>query len=125
MVFSNDAVQLQEWRKRYNSEKFKPKVKKGKKMACLREYRYEILLKNTTLKECETYIKKCSEDVYLVPGGYKVKDITLLGSTSPVGFSGNDRAFAAKAMILMDGCRVNICPVGYLAMAVLWFRFMM
>ena len=62
-------------------------------MACLREYRYEILLKNTTLKECENYIKKCSEDVYLVPGGYKVKDITLLGSTSPVGFSGNDIIF--------------------------------
>ncbi|HHV24291.1 MAG: DUF1894 domain-containing protein [Methanosarcina sp.] len=59
-------------------------------MACLREYRYEILLKNTTLKECEDYIKKCSEDVYLVPGGYKVKGITLLGMASPVGFSGSD-----------------------------------
>jgi hypothetical protein len=62
-------------------------------MTCLREYRYEILLKNTTLKECENYIKGHSEDVYLVPGGYKVKGITLLGMTSPVGFTGNEIIF--------------------------------
>lgn len=62
-------------------------------MTCLREYRYEILLKNTTLKECEDYIKGHSEDVYLAPGGYKVKGITLLGTTSPVGFSGDDITF--------------------------------
>lgn len=62
-------------------------------MACLREYRYEILLKNTTPKECENYIKRYSESVYLVPGGYMVKGITLLGMTSPVGFSGNDIIF--------------------------------
>jgi hypothetical protein len=62
-------------------------------MACLREYRYEILLKNTTLKECELFIKEHTEDMYLVPGGYKVKGITLLGITSPVGFSGNDIIF--------------------------------
>lgn len=62
-------------------------------MACLREYRYEILLKNITLKECEDCIKRCSEEVYLVPGGYKVKGIILLGITAPVGFSGNDIVF--------------------------------
>ncbi len=62
-------------------------------MACLREYRYEILLKNTTLRECEDYIKGHSEEAYLVPGGYKIKGITLLGMTSPVGFSGNDIIF--------------------------------
>ncbi|MGB9940408.1 DUF1894 domain-containing protein [Methanosarcina sp.] len=62
-------------------------------MACLREYRYEILLKNTTLKECENYIKGHSEEAYLVPGGYKVKGITLLGMASPVGFSGNNIIF--------------------------------
>jgi hypothetical protein len=66
---------------------------KGMKMTCLREYRYEILLKNATLKECEGYIKECSEEVYLVPGGYKVKSILLLGTTAPVGFSGNDIVF--------------------------------
>jgi hypothetical protein len=60
---------------------------------CLREYKYEILLKNTTLKECEDFIKECSEDVYLVPGGYKVKGIMLLGTNAPVGFSGNDIIF--------------------------------
>lgn len=62
-------------------------------MVCLREYKYEILLKNTTHKECEDFIKECSEDVYLVPGGYKVKGIMLLGTNTPVGFSGNDIIF--------------------------------
>ncbi len=62
-------------------------------MVCLSGYDYEILLKNTTLKECENYIKGHSEDVYLVPGGYKVKGITLLGMTSPVGFTGNEIIF--------------------------------
>jgi hypothetical protein len=59
----------------------------------LGDYDFEILLKNTTLKECESFIKNHSEDMYLVPGGYKVKGITLLGTTSPVGFLGNDIIF--------------------------------
>ena len=62
-------------------------------MACLREYEFEILLKNTTLQECEGFIKDNSEDAYMVPGGYKVKGITLLGATASVGFSGNDIIF--------------------------------
>jgi len=62
-------------------------------MACLREYNFEILLKNTTLQECESYIKDHTEEAYLVPGGYKVKGVTLLGATSAVGFSGNDIIF--------------------------------
>ena len=59
----------------------------------MREYEFEILLKNTTLQECESFIMDHSEDTYLVPGGYKVKGITLLGATSAVGFSGNDIIF--------------------------------
>ncbi len=62
-------------------------------MACMRELDFEILLKNTTLKECENIIKECCEDVYLVPGGYKVKGVTLLGAVSPVGFSGKNIIF--------------------------------
>ncbi|HEY3360777.1 MAG TPA: DUF1894 domain-containing protein [Methanosarcina sp.] len=71
----------------------KEEIIKGAGMACLREYDFEILLKNTTLQECESFIKNHTEDTYLVPGGYKVKGITLLGTTSPVGFSGNDIIF--------------------------------
>ena len=41
------------------------------------------------------------------------------------GCSGNGRAFAAKAMSIMDRCRVDICTVGYLAMAVVCVRFIM
>jgi len=62
-------------------------------MVCLSEYDHEILLKNTTLKECKNFIKEHSEDVYLVPGGYKVRGFTLLGTAAPVGFSGNDIIF--------------------------------
>lgn len=59
----------------------------------LGDYDFKILLKNTTLKKCESFIKDISEDMYIVPGGYKVKGITLLGTTSPVGFSGDDIIF--------------------------------
>lgn len=59
----------------------------------LGDYDFEILLKNKTLKECENFIKSLTEDMYLVPGGYKVKGITLLGTASPVGFLGNDIIF--------------------------------
>ena len=62
-------------------------------MVCLSEYDFDILLKNATLKECETLIKERSEEVYLVPGGYAVKGIILMGATVPVGFSGHDIIF--------------------------------
>lgn len=58
-------------------------------MVCLSEYNFEILLKNTTLKECENFIKENAEEMYLVPGGYTIKGIFLLGTAIPVGFSGN------------------------------------
>jgi len=62
-------------------------------MVCLSELDYEILLKNATPKECENLIKEQSEEVYLVPGGYDIKGIFLLGTSIPVGFSGNDIIF--------------------------------
>ncbi len=62
-------------------------------MVCLSELEFEILLRNTTLKDCEKTVKANSEEAYLVPGGYKVKGFTLLGKSSPVGFSGNDIIF--------------------------------
>jgi|GEM_PF-341071 len=71
----------------------KKKTIKGTKMVCLSEYDYEVLLKNTTIKECESFIIKNSEEVYLVPGGYKVKELLLMGTAASVGFSGNDIIF--------------------------------
>ena len=55
-------------------------------MVCLRGYDFEILLKNTTLKECENFIKDYSEDAYLVPGGYKVKGLISPGYNFPCWF---------------------------------------
>ena len=62
-------------------------------MVCLSELNYEVLLRNATLKECESIIKENSKDVYLVPGGYKVRDIFLLGTLIPVRFSESDILF--------------------------------
>lgn len=62
-------------------------------MVCLSEYEFEILLKNATPKECEKVVKEHSEEVYLVPGGYNVKGIFLLGASIPVGFSGDNILF--------------------------------
>lgn len=62
-------------------------------MVCLSEYKLEVLLKNATPKECENFIKERSEEMYLVPGGYTVKGIFLLGAAIPVGFSGNTILF--------------------------------
>jgi hypothetical protein len=59
----------------------------------LGDFDFKILLKNTTLQECESFIKDNSKDMYLVPGEYKVKDITLLGTTSLVSFLRNDIYF--------------------------------
>ena len=59
----------------------------------LGDYDFEILLKHKTLPECESFIKDYVEEMYLVPGGYKVRGVTLLGTTSAVGFSGNDIIF--------------------------------
>jgi hypothetical protein len=65
----------------------------------LGDYDFEILLKNTTLKECESFINDNSEEVYLVPGRYTVKGITLLGTTAPVGFLGNIYISIYKALL--------------------------
>lgn len=62
-------------------------------MVCLSGYNIEVLLKNATPKECENVVKEHSEDMYLVPGGYDIKGIFLLGTDIPVGFSGNDIIF--------------------------------
>lgn len=62
-------------------------------MVCLSDLKYEILLKNATPKECEKYIKENCDEAYLVPGGYKVKNIPLMGEKAPVGFSGEDIIF--------------------------------
>ncbi len=62
-------------------------------MVCLSDLDFELLLKNATLKECEKTVKDNSEEVYLVPGGYKVKDLPLMGEVAPVGFSGDDIIF--------------------------------
>jgi len=58
-------------------------------MVCLSEYKLEVLLKNAAPKECENFIREHSEEMYLVPGGFTIKGIFLLGTAIPVGFSGD------------------------------------
>ncbi|MCX9086778.1 MAG: DUF1894 domain-containing protein, partial [Candidatus Methanoperedens sp.] len=40
---------------------------------------YEILLPNSSFKECAEYIKKNFNEVYYVPAGYKIFDNYLVG----------------------------------------------
>jgi hypothetical protein len=50
---------------------------KGTGIVCLREFDFEVLLRNTTFQEREISIDDHTEDTYPVLGGYKVKGVTL------------------------------------------------
>ncbi len=63
-------------------------------MACINDIPYEILLKGVTLEECESFINQQCDEVYHVPGGYKLRGIMLRGgATIPIGVCGKDIIF--------------------------------
>ena len=63
-------------------------------MACINDIEYEILLSGATLGECEKFIRKNSDEVYHVKGGYKICDVPLMGSKPiPIGFKGSTMFF--------------------------------
>jgi hypothetical protein len=63
-------------------------------MACINDIKHEILLKGATLKECEEFIRKNSDEVYHVKGGYKIYDVPLMGSKPiPIGVKGSTMFF--------------------------------
>jgi hypothetical protein len=63
-------------------------------MACINDIEYEILLSGATLGECEKFIRKNSDEVFHVKGGYKVCDVPLMGSKPiPIGVKGSTMFF--------------------------------
>jgi hypothetical protein len=48
-------------------------------MGCIDEMNYEILLPNSSFKECAEYIKKNFKEIYYVEAGFKIFDNYLIG----------------------------------------------
>lgn len=63
-------------------------------MACISDLPYEIVLSGVTPGQSEKYIKENSDEVFYVPGGYKLLGVTLRGSSAiPVGIKDSDIIF--------------------------------
>ena len=63
-------------------------------MVCLKNLDVIIIGSEMTLSECEELICDVSDEVYLVPGGYKLLGLLLKGSRPfPVGMKENDLFF--------------------------------
>ena len=48
-------------------------------MGCIEEMDYEILLKNTSFKECREFVESNFKEIYKVKPGYKMFDVYLIG----------------------------------------------
>ena len=56
--------------------------------------KYEVLLKNTTFKECREYVENNFKEVYQVKPGYKMFDVYLIGVPPiSIGVAGDDVIF--------------------------------
>ncbi|MCX9025265.1 MAG: DUF1894 domain-containing protein [Candidatus Methanoperedens sp.] len=59
-------------------------------MGCVEEMNYEILLPNSSFKECAEYIKKNFKEIYYVEAGFKIFDNYLVGvSPIPIAVDGD------------------------------------
>jgi hypothetical protein len=60
-------------------------------MGCIDELNYEILLPNSSFKECAEYIKKIFKEIYYVEAGFKIFNNYLIGvSPIPIAVDGDD-----------------------------------
>jgi len=48
-------------------------------MGCIEETKYEVILKNTTFKECREYVRKNFSEFYQVNPGYRMFDVYIIG----------------------------------------------
>jgi len=63
-------------------------------MGCIEQLKYEVLLKNTSFKECREYVKKNFKEVYQVKPGYRMFDVYLIGVPPiSIGVDGDDVIF--------------------------------
>ena len=60
-------------------------------MSCIEELDYEILLPNSSIKECADYIKKNFKEIYYVRQGYRIFNTYLIGiNPIPVAVDNDD-----------------------------------
>ena len=60
-------------------------------MSCIEELDYEILLPNSSIKECADYIKKNFNEIYFVRQGYRIFNTYLIGiNPIPVAVDNDD-----------------------------------
>lgn len=48
-------------------------------MGCIDEMNYEILLSKATYRECSAFVRANYDDVYIVPPGYHMFDVFIIG----------------------------------------------
>lgn len=59
--------------------------------SCIEELDYEILLPNSSIKECADYIKKNFKEIYYVRQGYRIFNTYLIGiNPIPVAVDNDD-----------------------------------
>ena len=63
-------------------------------MTCIDEIPYNIMLSHATQKQCAEFVKKNTDEIYYVPGGYTIRGVPLVGGNAiPVGVSGKNLIF--------------------------------
>ena len=63
-------------------------------MGCIEQMKYEVLLKNTSFKECREYIAANFKEIYQVKPGYKMFDVYLIGVPPiSIGIDGDNVIF--------------------------------
>ncbi|MDF1558256.1 MAG: DUF1894 domain-containing protein [ANME-2 cluster archaeon] len=48
-------------------------------MGCIDEMKYELLLSKVTFKECASYLRSNYKELYIVPPGYHMFDVFIIG----------------------------------------------
>jgi hypothetical protein len=63
-------------------------------MGCIEQMKYEVILKNTSFKECREYVGKNFKEVYQVKPGYRMFEVYLIGVPPiSIGVDGDDVIF--------------------------------
>ena len=78
-------------------------------MGCIDEMNYEILLPNSSFKECAEYIKNKFREIYYVPAGYRIFDSYLVG-VPPIPIAVDNDSIVMPYVKPCHGCFVLRIP---------------
>ena len=80
-------------------------------MGCIDEMNYEILLPNSSFKECADFIRKNFKEIYDVPAGFKIFDGYLVG-VAPIPIAIDGEFIILPYVKPCHGCFVLKIPAG-------------